>query len=400
MLTWPSQIKADIEQCSRQLIAPLLSEIHASLPLELRENIYEHVFDTSKPIIIQRTKAAGKPFTNGEIQPGNAEASNHAIVTRGTLNPFVQDFYFSVTVMGSETSTEIQNLALRKTPFYFRGSNDALCVRELLDTEIRPGVYFRYLVRHLRVYIRSDAFVNEALYFVPGVVTPTAAESKHQILDEASTYGMYLDRLEGLETLSYADHTITLELCVLAPEWIPHQPGIKRNLYEVVEPVYRHARDRGADVKVRYETFSTGAGEDWTEYLEVSSRDAAQVCQSHQTISPQYTDPAQSKQPHRTFDEISSSASSLQDLFNAAIPTSTTNISWKHGLYEGPCSECYCEPCKEDKARICPRSGGRGHSHTFPLTLDYDEGDNNPKPMRRWARAAKAAARQARASGS
>jgi len=287
LLTWPSQIKADIEQCSRQLIAPLLSEIHASLPLELRENIYEHVFDTSKPIIIQRTKAAGKPFTNGEIQPGNAEASNHAIVTRGTLNPFVQDFYFSVTVMGSETSTEIQNLALRKTPFYFRGSTDALCVRDLLDTEIRPGVYFRYLVRHLRVYLRTDAFIDEAKYFAPGVVTtPTAADSKHEILDEASTYGMYHDRLEGLETLKYADHTVMLELCVLAPEWIPQQPVIKRNLYEMVELVYRHARDRGAHVKVRYETLSTGAGEDWTDYLEVHRREAAQVHHPH--VFPSY----------------------------------------------------------------------------------------------------------------
>ncbi|KAI4645251.1 hypothetical protein J4E93_006051, partial [Alternaria ventricosa] len=275
--TQEHQIKADLEQCSGQLLAPLLSEIHASLPLELRESIYEHVFDTGKPIIIQRTEAAGKPFTNGEIQPGGAEASDHAIVTRGTLNPFVQDFYFSVTVMGTETSTEVQNLALRKMPFYFRGSNDALCVRDLLDTEIRPGVYFRHLVRHLRVYLRTDAFKDEAKYFAPGVVTtPTAADSKHEILDEASTYGMYLGRLEGLETLKYADHTIMLELCVFAPEWIPHQPSVKRNLYEMVELVYRHARDRGANVKVRYETLSTGAGEDWTEYLEVHRRGVVQ----------------------------------------------------------------------------------------------------------------------------
>lgn len=99
---------------------------------------------------------------------------------------------------------------------------------------------------------------------------------------------MYLDRLEGLETPNYIDHAVVLELCFLAPtalEGILHEPSIKHNLYEMVGSVYRRARDSGADVKVRYERFSTGGGEDWTGCLERDRREAVQVYRTDLAIS-------------------------------------------------------------------------------------------------------------------
>ncbi|KAI4712642.1 hypothetical protein J4E89_002910 [Alternaria sp. Ai002NY15] len=284
----PSQIKADLEQCSGQLLAPLLSEIHASLPLEVRENIYEHVFDISKPIVIPRLEHPNVEIVNGRLQSGSAGASEHAKAMHEELSPFKQDYCFSVAVMGSPTSAEFQNLALRKTPFYFRGSRTSLNVRHLLNTEIRPGVYFRDLVRHLRVYLRSNAAFHEAEDIAAGADrAQLASYSEYVTLDVPSTCAMYLDRLEGLETLNYTNHTVMLELCFLAPATGPggilHEPSTKRNLYEMVGSVYRRARDGGADVKVRYERFSTGGGEDWTEYLETDRRDAVQLVRTTTT---------------------------------------------------------------------------------------------------------------------
>ncbi|KAH6870716.1 hypothetical protein BKA58DRAFT_182322 [Alternaria rosae] len=136
-----NQIKDDLEQCSGQLLAPLLSNIHASLPLGVRESIYENVFDTSKPIVIPRMEDTNTKFMNTGIQSGSAGAGEHMKAMHEELNPFMQDYCFSTAVMGSQTSTEIKNLVLRKTPFYFRGSRRVLNVRHLLDTEIRPGGY-------------------------------------------------------------------------------------------------------------------------------------------------------------------------------------------------------------------------------------------------------------------
>lgn len=184
--------------------------------------------------------------------------------------------------MGSSVSTEFQNLVLRKTPFYFRGSRTSLNVRQLLNTEIRPGVYFRDLVRHLRVYLRSNAAFHDAEDVATGVSrAQIACYSEHVTLDVPSTCAMYVDRLEGLETINYTNHTVVLELCFLGPTAGPgvilHEPSIKRNLYEMVGSLYRRARDVGADVKVRFERFGTGGGEDWTGYLERDRRDAVQV---------------------------------------------------------------------------------------------------------------------------
>ena len=148
---------------------PLLSEIHASLPLEVRESIYEHVFDISEPIVIPRMEHPKVKIVNGRLQYGSAGACEHAKAMREELNPFMQNYCFSVAVMGSPVSTEFQNLVLRKTPFYFRGSRTSPNVRQLLNTEIPPGVYFRDLVRHLRVYLRSNAAFHEAEDIAAGV---------------------------------------------------------------------------------------------------------------------------------------------------------------------------------------------------------------------------------------
>jgi hypothetical protein len=272
-----SQIKADLEQCSSQLLEPLLDKIHASLPLELRESIYEHVFDISKPIVIPRMERPNIERTE-QVQSNIAEASKQSKAKHVDLNPFAQDYCFSAAVMGSRTSAEMQNLVLRKTPFYFHGSSDALCVRDLLDTEIRSGAYFRDLVHHLRVYLWCEDFGREAKYFAPGMSTNSnAASVEYALLDKSSACAMYLDRFEGLETLNYADHSVTLELCVFAPEMMPEPQSIKSSLYETVEPLYRHARNRGADVKVRYEEFITGAGEEWTKYLDMSGHESILV---------------------------------------------------------------------------------------------------------------------------
>ncbi len=127
-----------------------------------------------------------------------------------SLNPLSHDYYFSAATMGLQTSTEIQNLALRKTPFYFRGSKNAPHIRDLLDVQFQPGKYFRDLVRHLRVYARCETFMFEAKYFAPGMGTIiTANSSQYDSLDESSTMAMYLGRLGGLRHSS----THVLLLC-------------------------------------------------------------------------------------------------------------------------------------------------------------------------------------------
>jgi hypothetical protein len=40
----------------------------------------------------------------------------------------------------------------------------------------------------------------------------------------------------------------------------------------MIEQAYIHAKNGGADVKVRHEDFSTGDGEDWTEHLAISGQ--------------------------------------------------------------------------------------------------------------------------------
>jgi hypothetical protein len=268
--------------------------------LELRESIYEHVFDISKPIVIPQMELPNIGRTE-EVQPNSVEASKPAKARHVDLNPFAQDYCFSAAVMGSRTSTEMQNLVLRKTPFYFRGSSDAPCVRDLLNTEIRTGVYFRDLVHYLRVYLRCEDLGREAKYFAPGMSTNSNASSvEYALFDKSSTHAMYLDRLEGLQTLNYADHTVTLELCVFAPAMIPKPHSIKRSLYETVEPLYRHAKNRGADVKVRYEEFITGAGQDWTKYLDMNGHESIQVCDFSSSIASilVLTYPVQTATPH------------------------------------------------------------------------------------------------------
>ncbi|KAG9185287.1 hypothetical protein G6011_07831 [Alternaria panax] len=72
------------------------------------------------------------------------------------------------------------------------------------------------------------------------------------------------------------DHMVMLEICVLTEEtsW---RFSIKRNSYEMVELVYVHAKNAGADVKVRHEDFNIGNGEDWTGHLAVSGQQWIQI---------------------------------------------------------------------------------------------------------------------------
>lgn len=78
--------------------------MHAALPLELREKVYEYILDTAEPIVVPRLDSVKYIYPMGRI---------HCDVRRQDLvDPFAFDDYFSATVMDLSISTEVQDLAL------------------------------------------------------------------------------------------------------------------------------------------------------------------------------------------------------------------------------------------------------------------------------------------------
>jgi hypothetical protein len=151
------------------------------------------------------------------------------------LNPFGGNRYFDSHVVGPHISEDIQELALRKTPFYFRGCRNAPNVKSFLDIQFQNGTQIRDYIRHLRVYLRCDNFSGAAVY----EQTPNSSRTKHTLLPietgEEARYAMYASRLRGVHTLNYTKHKIRLEICVFynAEVLQKHENRhIKRNLFE------------------------------------------------------------------------------------------------------------------------------------------------------------------------
>jgi hypothetical protein len=209
------------------MLYPFLELLHTRLPLELREKVYENLFDLTIPIIVPKTEDIDRT-----LHSHSDGMRKHPTIY---LNPFGGNRYFDSHVVGPHISEDIQELALRKTPFYFRGCRNAPDVKSFLDIQFQNGTQIRDYIRHLRVYLRCDNFSGAAVY----EQTPNSSRTKHTLLPietgEEARYAMYASRLRGVHTLNYTKHKIRLEICVFynAEVLQKHENRhIKRNLFE------------------------------------------------------------------------------------------------------------------------------------------------------------------------
>ncbi|CAE7024192.1 hypothetical protein P3342_005370 [Pyrenophora teres f. teres] len=226
--------------------------MRAVLPSELRENVYKHIFDTTNPIVVPRLDKVKSVTPINRIHCGVKREQSST--KQDPMDPFAFDYYFSPAIMGLPTSIDIQDLAFRKNPFYFRGCRNSPKVTDFLDLKVQSGKHIRDLVRHLRVYLRCEDFERDVIYETQ-VVPPTTIKvsaSIIQTMDEPATYAQYRSRLDGLQTLNYANHKIVLEVCVFYKQHtLDSVDNVKLNLFECVHSVYHDAKQAGADVRVR-----------------------------------------------------------------------------------------------------------------------------------------------------
>jgi hypothetical protein len=87
-------------------------------------------------------------------------------------------------------------------------------------TPIRKHI--RDLIRHLRIYLRWETFLSDAVCTQP----PDSP------LDEPATQALFRTRLDGLQTLNYADHKATLEICVFHNPVPQETKNIHSHVYE------------------------------------------------------------------------------------------------------------------------------------------------------------------------
>jgi hypothetical protein len=231
------------------MLHPVLELFQTRLPLELREKVYKNLLNFTTPIVIPRTEHSDPALHSHSQETGQLRT--------GDLNPFRNDYYFNHSVMGPQTSTEIQELALRKTPFYFSGSKDAPDIKDFLDIQLQNGKHTRNLIQHLRMYLRCQVFAGDAVY----KQIPNPSNMNHAsfpiALGEETRNTLYASRLNGLQTLNYAKHKLTPEVCVFYNAAVLQKHDnrhIKRNLFECVKSVYYYAKDAGADMQVRGRT--------------------------------------------------------------------------------------------------------------------------------------------------
>jgi hypothetical protein len=149
-------------------------------------------------------------------------------------------------------------------------------VKPFLDIQLQSGKYIRDLIRHLRVYLCCDTILVDA---IPDCLhhqaTARAAMSIYDrtsgisynatmippSLKEPVAQAIYRSRLDGLPALNYADHKVTLQICVFyTPVIVQELEYISSFVHTLMKPVFYEAKNAGAHVAVRWEDFSTGRG--------------------------------------------------------------------------------------------------------------------------------------------
>lgn len=219
--------------------------MQSKLPLEVRENIYAHLFDASHPRAVAHHETSENLF----LAPSDI---------------FHNEWIFDKKVMGETTSQEIQGQVLRTTPIYFRGrAKFFLNVQDLLDIKLSSGEEVKDLIRHLRVYLRVERFQDEKREILDanGILPMRNLFTEAQL--ELGMYKTYEARLHALTSLPFRSHSIKLEICVLY-ERLRYKEAdeadrVEYNLVETARVALVRAERAGAvDVKVRLEDVGTG----------------------------------------------------------------------------------------------------------------------------------------------
>lgn len=251
------------------MLTPLLHDLQTKLPLELRQMVYENLVDVHSPIMIPRSEKTAQP----------EYVSNPSIPVPRSLNPLDGHFAFDVRVVGRQIANETREYFLRRTPLFFRGSGN---LATLLELTAVPGKQIQDVTRHLRVYVRAEAFETELSGFLRGLPDVFSSQAERRAHGEARMYDAYAKRLTALDDIPFKDRKIKLEICIL------HEFGIwgageeegeaeranayhKYNVLEAIKHTYFKAKTSGAEITVRYENSYTGAGADVTWELDADS---------------------------------------------------------------------------------------------------------------------------------
>jgi hypothetical protein len=200
-----------------------------------------------------------------------------------TFDPCLSDYKFNRVIMGHETVGEIRSYFLKTTPIYFRGSARPDSLTALLSSFSRIYEPVQDYIRHLRVYLRCDTFLNSMQDLQQAM--PDVWNSELVKLGEMKLYNSYESRLTPLRTLPFYKYKIKLEICAFYDAHEDHlrwnevmgERRHKHNILEGIKPTYFYAKQAGADISVRFELFGTGDGTDVSWELDLDAEKWAQV---------------------------------------------------------------------------------------------------------------------------
>jgi hypothetical protein len=179
--------------------------LQTKLPLELREMVYENLVDPSSPRVVPRSEES-KP----DVQSSTARPIDS---WNGGL--FEVEHACHPEVMGLQTSDEIREYLVRKTPLYIRGTRTQYDqLQRLLQTSVSSGRLVRDFTRHLRVYLRCEDFEAGLKDYLAGARPLYEATKDRRRLGERRMYDIYRRRLESLHRLPFDRHKIKIEICI------------------------------------------------------------------------------------------------------------------------------------------------------------------------------------------
>jgi hypothetical protein len=141
--------------CSARSLQPLLDLVQTKLPIELREQVYQSLFDRDIPRVVPKSRSARNDQDYMEVR-----------------EIFPDGYVFDQKIMGVATVREIQETLLRTTPIYLREDTYYSSLRQLLNTKLSRGRYVRDFIRYLRVYLDFDQFTSDRKRSVSSRVVP------------------------------------------------------------------------------------------------------------------------------------------------------------------------------------------------------------------------------------
>tara|TARA_R110002003_G_scaffold9_41_gene787 strand:- start:38185 stop:39348 length:1164 start_codon:yes stop_codon:yes gene_type:complete len=340
--------------------------------------VYGHLIDISHPKVIPEIEPMmpPPPPSMPPLPPSPPRIRRRKMSKH---SPFAGNYLFDPVIMGFSLSREIKYFFITKTPFYFRGCQNAEQLGQVLRVHMPfgKGKRVRDVVRRLRVYLRCESHGFYLSSLPTGLPYFETLEDRRR-RGERHMYDSYGLRLKALRDLPYDKHKIKLEICIFHDLCSglgakDEDDRHKYNLLETVKPTYAHAKEGGADVAVRYENFHTGAGSDVSWELDLDEEASSEVrvfrkqpqassVDSYEQREPDFIHDIHENTPARRawLEKIAAARTANPDRF------SVPNISWKHALVNGPFSACVCEACDKDKFRFSVDSIPVGVG-TFPV---------------------------------